>query len=341
MAIRRVILNDFTVFKDLDLELCDGLNVFVGENGTGKTHLMKVIYSACKAVKHDVSFPDKLVKVFRPDGSSILRLVRRKNGGNSAQIKVYSNRTYISMSFSTKTKKWNAEVYNEEKWEKQQSSLTCTFIPAKEILANAWNLEAAVISGNVEFDDTYVDIVSAAKVKITSGADTVERKKLLSILQKIINGRVSLDNDRFYLLPGKASLEFNLVAEGIRKIALLWQLIKNGTLEKGSILIWDEPEANLNPKNIPVIAEMLLELQRRGVQVFIATHDYFLAKYIEIRRNDTSDLVMFHSFYLSDRDNESGVKVESKNSFVDLDNNPILDTFVGLYKDEIDKAAKI
>ena len=36
--------------------------------------------------------------------------------------------------------------------------------------------------------------------------------------------------------PGtQAKLEFNLVAEGLRKIALLWQLIKNGTLEKGSV----------------------------------------------------------------------------------------------------------
>lgn len=29
--------------------------------------------------------------------------------------------------------------------------------------------------------------------------------------------------------------EFNLEAEGIRKMALLWQLVKNGTLEKGAV----------------------------------------------------------------------------------------------------------
>lgn len=46
---------------------------------------------------------------------------------------------------------------------------------------------------------------------------------------------------------GNSRQEFNLVAEGIRKMVLLWQLVKNGTLEKGSVLFWDEPEANINP----------------------------------------------------------------------------------------------
>ena len=48
---------------------------------------------------------------------------------------------------------------------------------------------------------------------------------------------MTVSEERFYLKPGtQAKLEFNLVAEGLRKIVLLWQLIKNGTLEKGSVL---------------------------------------------------------------------------------------------------------
>ena len=41
----------------------------------------------------------------------------------------------------------------------------------------------------------------------------------------------------------------------MRKIAHSWQLIKNGTLEKGSVLFWDKPEANINPRNIPAVVE--------------------------------------------------------------------------------------
>ena len=89
------------------------------------------------------------------------------------------------------------------------------------------NLDAAVKMGNVEFDDTYLDIIAAAKIDISRGVDSAVRKKYLEILQKISNGKVTLQDDRFYLKPGtQAKLEFNLVAEGLRKIALLWQLIK-------------------------------------------------------------------------------------------------------------------
>lgn len=130
--------------------------------------------------------------------------------------------------------------------------------------------------GNVEFDDTFLDIIAAAKVDISRGMDSAVKKKYLNVLQKISDGKVTLYEDRFYLKPGtQAKLEFNLVAEGIRKIALLWQLIKNGTLEKGSVLFWDEPEANINPKYIPVLAELLIMLESEGVQIFVSTHDYF------------------------------------------------------------------
>ena len=109
-----------------------------------------------------------------------------------------------------------------------------------------------------------------------------------------------MHDDRFYLKPGtQAKLEFNLVAEGLRKIALLWQLIKNGTLEKGSVLFWDEPEANINPKYIPVLAELLIMLESEGVQIFVSTHDYFLSKYIEVKRSKESE-VQYISLYKDD-----------------------------------------
>ena len=38
--------------------------------------------------------------------------------------------------------------------------------------------------GNVEFDDTYLDIIAAAKIDISRGVDSTVRKKYLDILQK-------------------------------------------------------------------------------------------------------------------------------------------------------------
>lgn len=60
-------------------------------------------------------------------------------------------------------------------------------------------------------------------------------------------------------------------------MGLLWKLIHNGLLEKETILLWGEPEANLNPEMFPLVVDILLELERAGVQIFIATHSYNLA----------------------------------------------------------------
>lgn len=312
----------------------------LGENGIGKTHIMKVLYAACQSSRHDVSFSQKTVMVFRPDGSSLGRLVSRKKGeGHTARVMVVSNTSKIGMSFTNKTKKWDAKLVGEEQWEKQMSDLTSVFIPAKEILSNAWNLESAVKMGNVEFDDTYLDIIAAAKVDISKGADSAERKKYLNLLQKISMGKVTISDERFYLKPNtQAKLEFNLVAEGLRKIALVWQLIKNGTLEKGSVLFWDEPEANVNPKYIPILVELLLMLQKEGVQIFISTHDYFLSKYMEVKRT-AEDSVQYCSFYYDEGEN-GNVACEIANSFDLLEHNAIMETFRQLYLDEIGVSLK-
>lgn len=338
MPLTKIKIENFTVFEDITIPFSKGLNILVGENGMGKTHVMKLAYAACQSRKHDVSFSQKTTMLFRPDQSGIGRLVNRnKNGENTARVLVESDIAQIGMSFSTKTKKWDAEVKSEEKWEKQMLGTTSVFIPAKEILSNAWNLDAAVKMGNVEFDDTYLDIIAAAKIDISTDVDSVARKKYLKILQKISNGKVTVQDDRFYLKPGtQAKLEFNLVAEGIRKIALLWQLIKNGTLEKGSVLFWDEPEANINPKYIPVLAELLIMLEKEGVQIFVSTHDYFLSKYIEVKREKDSD-VQYISLY---KDEKNQVQCEIAKEFELLEHNTIMDTFRQLYREEIGVALK-
>ena len=44
MTITRIKLERFTAFTELDLPFSPGINVFVGANATGKTHLMKAVY---------------------------------------------------------------------------------------------------------------------------------------------------------------------------------------------------------------------------------------------------------------------------------------------------------
>ena len=187
-------------------------------------------------------------------------------------------------------------------------------------------MNAASEKNNVRFDDTYLDIINAAKIDISVGRNNAMKDAMLKRIQEITHGKVLYDGkrDEFYLVNGSSRQEFNLVAEGIRKMALLWQLVKNGTLEKGSILFWDEPESNINPSYISIIVELLLELQRKGVQVFVSTHDYMIASYFEVRKTK-NDSIAFHS--LSHASKSGELIYEKKEKFADLKNNAIVSAF--------------
>jgi ABC-type multidrug transport system ATPase subunit len=95
-------------------------------------------------------------------------------------------------------------------------------------------------------------------------------------------------------------------------------------LENGSILFWDEPESNINPSYISIIVELLLELQRKGVQVFVSTHDYMIASYFEVRKTK-NDSIAFHS--LSHARKTGDLIYEKKGKFADLKNNAIVSAF--------------
>ena len=64
MPLTKIAAENFTVFEDIKIPFCEGLNVLVGENGVGKTHIMKLAYAACQASKHDVLFHRKQLCYF-------------------------------------------------------------------------------------------------------------------------------------------------------------------------------------------------------------------------------------------------------------------------------------
>lgn len=339
MNIKSIKLENFTVFEGVAINFTEGINVLIGENATGKTHLLKVLYSACRSNRSDVDFGQKIVRTLMPDDYRIARLVNRKLGNHQALIKVTAMNSdgrkeqQLSITFDRKTKKWSGTTKGKEAWEKSFKDNSSIFIPAKEILSHSYKLVAATSVDNVRFDDTYIDIINSAKIDITMGKNPLARAGLLKQIEKMTDGQViyDIEKDEFYLKKGNSKQEFNLVAEGIKKMGLLWLLAKNGTLEKGSILFWDEPEANINPAYLSMVAELLIELQRNGVQIFLSTHNYFLAKYLEIKKKG-GDKISYFSLYKSD---ENGICCENSEDFTMLANNPITKTYLQIYRDEI------
>ena len=336
MTLTRVRLERFTAFSHLDLELSRGINVFVGANGTGKTHLMKACYVACEASKPDVNFMDKLVRVFMPSGRGPGRLVKRQVGRAKGTVEVHRGDRKLSASFSTLVKTAASDrvtLNGLSRWRKDP--VESVYIPVKEMLASAPGFRSLYVARETHFEEVYKDLLDRAYLPILRGPMDVQRRRLMNRLQKEIEGKVFVSNEEFFLYNRQGNLEFSLLAEGIRKLALLWLLIQNGVLQGGSVLFWDEPETNLNPKLFGVVIDILLELQRAGMQVFFTTHDYVILKELDLRKKGT-DEVNFHSLYRQEAGADIAWKTTS--NYLEIDPNAITEAFDDLYDRDIERS---
>ncbi len=87
MKIQDLSLKNFTAFDEADFNFCPGINIFIGANSTGKSHVLKIIYTLLKICetsrreqiddhqKMESLAKDKLIGVFKPD--NLGRLVRQ------------------------------------------------------------------------------------------------------------------------------------------------------------------------------------------------------------------------------------------------------------------------
>ena len=334
MTITRLKLERFTAFESLDFAPSPGINVLVGANGTGKTHLMKVAYAACDVSKTDIGFAEKIVRVFMPSGGAIGRLVKRRGESSSCAVRVYRGKPRIRVSFSNHAKvsgSAGVRVVGAKAWATQP--VECVYIPVKEMLANAPGFRSLYAQRDIHFEEIYADILDWAYRPAPRGPAPPERKRLLTVLQKAIDGKVRTTNEEFFLRNRQGNLEFSLLAEGMRKLGLLWLLIQNETLLEGSVLFWDEPETNLNPKLFGSVIEILLELQRMGVQIFIATHDYGILKELDLQKKNGDNLA-FHALY---RENGE-IACKSVDTYHSIYPNAIAEAFADQYDREVRRA---
>ncbi|MEG2521233.1 MAG: AAA family ATPase [Christensenellaceae bacterium] len=327
MSIDKIYLKNFTVFRDADLRFAKGINIIIGENGTGKTHLLKLLY-AFLDVECDATTNNSYTAVF---ARNILNFFCNNNSvSHMCHFQNDEKEDALTVSVSTPEKEWVFSAKNFkpdgyindffEATEKKKAS--AVFIPTKDMMTHAKGLPEMYASKRTPFDATLIHIINHAKSwELKEMPDFA--KTILPKLESLMGGTVVLENEEFYIKKTDGTMvNFAVEAEGLKKIAVLWQLIMNESITKQTVLLWDEPEANINPIHIPVIVEALLELQRNGVQIFVSTHDYVLAKYFEIRKKP-EDSILFHSLYQQN----GSVCHESSEKFSTLANNPIMDAF--------------
>ncbi len=373
MFVTEVYLENFTVFRNVfRMEFPDapGLHIFTGVNASGKTHLLQAMYAAVSLARKrepglgewpPYAFAERLVSVFRPFPADLGRLAFRKQGSIDARIAVRRGKNlWLELEFSNHThgyvgepdgeksgnRRGKLQTHGLEEW--SEHPVGSVFLPAQEVLSYAHgSVHTAYRMGVVALPEHHVELMEMA---ISSGFSPGKYpqvlKNMLENLQEEFGREVEVDRSQqkiFVVEKYRKKLEVPLVADGIRKLALLWILLKSRRLSDASILFWDEPEAHLHPRWIRLIARFLFSLAKQfSLQVFVATHspvflqevDYLWKRLLENGRGKEKGKFGV-KFYVLDRKARKGIEVYSADRLAELQPDPLYDVLWELYEETL------
>ena len=260
MAIKCVTITDYLVFNGgFEAEFCHGVNVLIGDNATGKTTLVRSMYEELRAYAH---FPKEFS----------VRDVWISNDENNFVILLDMSRLFHMV-----------------------------YIPEKDILEHAKGLLTFIEQKQTGFSNIYRDMLIAAQ-DIPTHEQSEMQKSIGEKIVDLIGGTIEWDRSEgtYYTIKADGKrIPFSDEASGYKRLGYLGLLVSSGQLRPGSILFWDEPENSLNPDIYPELVSILLELAQNDIQIFIATHDYNLARHLDVRK-DKSIPVMFHNLVKAD-----------------------------------------
>ena len=347
MKVKKLTLNNFMLFERAEIDWGKNINVICGENSTGKTTLLKVMYSVLKplskgnkeAINREMEeqlFVNKLQGVFRPDGMKIGRLVSRKQGSNRTDFEVLLDKNQkIAIGFGNRQEN-HADIKIDAS--KFSGTYDVIYIPTKEMISTTEHFASLYEEYHIDFEEMYYDLAKLLDRPLSKGPNTNEQNEVLKSFEEIMKGQIVQRDKKIYLkVRGEGEFEMGLLSDGYRKLAMIVYLILSGSMNKNTILFWDEPETNMNPKTIRPIVQALVALAKMGVQIFVTTHDYFvqqefnmLTVYPEL--NPECLDIRFMSLY---RDGEmNDVKYELEKTASDLKHNAIMQEFDAMYDRE-------
>jgi AAA15 family ATPase/GTPase len=287
---------------ELSLEDIPEINVIIGKNDTGKTGLLKLLYATLKSLeifslKSETSettykreLADKLNDVFMP----------RKNGIGDLVQKGSKERMEVELTVADKSTGYTQQIFYAfgERTEKTitncsdqvdsipKDRINALFVPAKEVLtafSDIRNIRDKFYG--VGFDDTYLDLIKSLDLPAIKGKVSSELNQVNRTLEDLFEGKIEQtgqSDQPFIFKKGNQQFAMQQTAEGIKKIGILTTLITNRQLGKGTVLFMDEPETALHPDAIRQMVEMIVAMSKAGVQIFMATHSYFVIKQLAI-----------------------------------------------------------
>lgn len=331
--IQGLYLSNFTCFSDLEVNFSDGINVIIGENGLGKTHLLKISLSMASSNNQDIfsSTPKSNLLLFSQFSEPSLTPIQDQASHEFyAYIFGINNRAQLGKNNQSDWK----TVLTHQLDDKQN----LLFIPVNEMLSWYKGFIPAFENRESSIDYAYYLLARNLAPLPLKGDKLKEQKNLIQDLESELGFKVIRRNDEFFIAFAQDQVHNSkLVANGINKLAQLIYLIMNGSLTKTSVIFWDEPEAGLNPKYIVLVAKFLQTLAKAGCQIFVATHDYLLSHTLSLA-SEYRDLepdtpsIRFHSLYKT----SDGTQIESADTLPEIQHNSILDEYSRFYKTEED-----
>lgn len=261
------------------------INLILGKNSTGKTFLIKALYSAIRSHEenkkgdNNQSFEeilsDKLYWTFQT--GKIGDIVARGEGKKLKMSLKLENDNSLNFSFGKDTSKHISAIENT--LTKRDSN--SVFLPPKEVLSLIDVIyKSAVVDKIFGFDSTYVDLITALKIPTQKGRNSDAFVDSRKRLEKMFSGKVELDSKSQKWIYKKGNSKFSMMttAEGVKKVAILDTLLGNRYLDKESIVFIDEPESALHPTAIVEFLDIITVLAQSGIQFFLATHSYYVIK---------------------------------------------------------------
>lgn len=320
-------LRNFTVFEDAGFSLVGpGINAFVGENGTGKTHAMKVLYawmlSQTFSGALDAGFHKTLLRTMQAEEEKNLVSDPSRQG----EICIEYGEVSWSTLINSKGVPAQRRIPGIER---------PVFIPAIEMMSHARGFGDTYDTYELDFDWTVRDIVRLLGVKSRSPAPLYQ-EIIKQLESTALNGSVEYEakEDRYYLVQNGSRSSMPMVAEGLRKIATLHALLMNGSIKSGTTLFWDEPEMNLNPVLMDELVSALVQIVRTGVQIILATHSYILLE--ELHDACSQGEVRYFGF----ESVKGKTRVTSTDELPSLNPNPILLQYESLYNRQMARVAR-
>lgn len=322
--LKKLTLQQITTFEQAELNFAQGVNIIIGENSTGKSHLLKVAYSVASSWNQfgeegwKESLINKLHGVF---GVEELLALRKQ------ETALYADKPSIALEvFVNHKEETQALHFHLDKRDKiliengvPHATILNTplFFPAKEVLSIYPNFIALYEKYALSFDETYYDLCKAIENPLLKQPN----HNLIAAIEAILAGKIILKGSHFYLQTEQGEISIFMVSEGWRKLGMLAYLIANDSLKEGTTLFWDEPETNLNPRLMKQLAEVLIELTQHKVQIIIASHHLFLMKYFDYLLEKTDISSAF--FSLTKTANgvvvEQGTRLNQLNTIVSLE----------------------